>query len=74
MEQVVEWKAVNGDEVEQPRPEDRSIARLVAENMLKKKTDEKQMSPKEEKGMTEEEAATDSTHVCCHYTFSPLFS
>ena len=67
VEQVVEWKAVNDDDDEQVRPEDRSVARLVAEHMLKKtkKTEESQMSPEEEKKIDEEEAPAELAQVCC---------
>ena len=67
VEQVVEWKAVNDDDDEQVRPENRSVARLVAEHMLKKtkKTEESQMSPEEEKKINEEEAPPELAQVCC---------
>ena len=51
IEQVVEWKAISDNgEVEQVRPQDLSIARLVVENMKQKKENiEGQISPGKEK-------------------------
>lgn len=63
VEQVAEWKAVD-DGDEQVRPEYRSIARLMAENMQKKKTEEDQTLPEEEKSVHDEEVATEPTQVC----------
>ena len=57
VEQVVEWKAVNDDNEQEARPEDRCVARLVAEHMLKKKTEENHTFPAEEKKMKEDEVA-----------------
>lgn len=63
VEQVVDWKAVDSNEDKQARPEDRSVARLVASNMTKEKTDEKQVSPKKEKTKIDEEHAIEPTQV-----------
>ena len=67
VEQVVEWKAVNDGDNEHTRPEDRRVARLVAEHMSKKnKTEIKQVFPGEEKTLVEERVASEPTQVCCH--------
>ena len=63
VEQVVDWKAVDSSEDKQARPEDRSVARLVASNMTKEKTNEKQVSPKKEKMKIDEEHAIEPTQV-----------
>ena len=63
VEQVVDWKAVDSNEDKQARPEDRSVARLVASNMTKEKTNEKQVSPKKEKMKIDEEHAIEPTQV-----------
>lgn len=67
VEQVVEWKAVNDDkEVEQARPQDRSIARLVAERMMQKKeTEGNPTLLEEEKEMKDEKEAIGPAQVCC---------
>ena len=63
VEQVVDWKTVDSDEDNQARPEDRSVARLVASNMTKERTTEKQASPKKEKMKIDEEHAIEPTQV-----------
>ena len=67
VEQEVKWKAINDDsEVEQVRPEDMRIARLVAEHMTQKKENkEGQISPKEEKEINYERDVAVPTQVCC---------
>ena len=67
VEQVVEWKAVNDDdkEVEQATPQNRSIARLVAEQMMQKKeTKPNQSLPEEEKEIQDEKEVA-REQVCC---------
>ena len=45
IEQVVEWKAISDDsEAEQVQPQHKSIARLVVENMMKKKEEERDVA------------------------------
>ncbi|XP_078371564.1 uncharacterized protein LOC144655214 isoform X2 [Oculina patagonica] len=65
VEQVVEWTAINDDsEAEQARPQDMSIARLVAENMMQKKENkEGQISPEEEKEMNYERNVAGPTQM-----------
>lgn len=69
IEQVVEWKAISDDnEVEQVRPQDLSIARLVAENMMQRKeNNEGQISPEKEKEMDYEKGVAGPTQVCYFY-------
>lgn len=63
VEQVVEWKAV-GDENKEPQsPEDRCVARLVAENIMKKKGEEYQRKPEGEKAEGEKREAPQTTEV-----------
>ena len=67
VEQVVEWKAVNDDnkEVEQATPQNRRIARLVAEQMMQKKESKpNQTLPEEEKEMKDEKEVAPE-QVCC---------
>ena len=74
VEQVVEWKAINDDkEVEQARPQDRSIARLVAERMMQKKktTEGNQALLEEEKVTKDEKEAIGPAQVCCRTTVEP---
>ena len=72
VEQVVDWKAVDSSEDKQARPEDRSVARLVASNMTKEKTSEKQVSPKKEKMKIDEEHAIEPTQVYKSQVYSRL--
>ena len=69
IEQVVEWKAISDDtEVEQVRPEDLSIARLVVENMMQKKeNNEGQISPGKEKELGYEKDIAGAAQVCYFY-------
>lgn len=63
VEQVVEWKAVGDDNKEPQSPEDRCVARLVAENMMKKKGEEYQKKPEEEKAESEKREAQQTKEV-----------
>ena len=66
VEQVVEWKAISDDsDVEQVRPQDMSIARLVVENMMQKKeNNEGQISPVKEKEMDYVKDVAGPAQVC----------
>ena len=66
VEQVVKWKAISDDgEVEQVRPQDMNIARLVVKNMMQKKeNNEGQMSPVKEKEMDYEKDVAGPAQVC----------
>lgn len=65
MEQVVEWKVISDDEVEQARPQDLSIARLVVENMKQKKENkEVQISQEKEKETHCERDVVGPAQVC----------
>ena len=72
VEQVVDWKAVDSSEDKQARPGDRSVARLVASNMTKEKTNEKQVSPKKQKMKIDEEHAIEPTQVYKSQVYSML--
>lgn len=67
VEQVVEWKAIDDDsEAELVRPQDMSIARLVAENMMQKKENkEGHISPEGEREMNYERDVTGQVQVWC---------
>lgn len=71
MEQVVEWKVISDGEVEQVRPQDLSIARLVVENMLQKKENkEVQISQEKEKETHYERDVVGPAQVCCFIPFN----
>ena len=63
VEQVVEWKPVCDGNKEPASPEDRRVARLVADYMMKKKTEENERMSEEEKAHSEERIAIQPTEV-----------
>ena len=63
VEQVVEWKAVGDNNGEPQSPEDRCVARLVAENIMKKKGEEYQRKPEEERAESEKREAPQTKEV-----------
>ena len=76
VEQVVEWKAISDDnEVEQVRPQDLSIARLVVENMRQKKgNSEGQISPEKEEQIEYEKDVAGPAQVCNFYQLVRFYS
>ena len=66
VEQVVKWKTISDDsDVEQVRPQDMNIARLVVKNMMQKKeNNEGQISPVKEKEMDYEKDVAGPVQVC----------
>lgn len=63
VEQVVEWKPVCDGNKEPASPEDRRVARLVADYMMKKKTEENERMSEEEKAHSEERIAIQPTEL-----------